>query len=588
MTPALVCLTEEGAVLARRIGGEIHGLAGRVSGADVTFTATLAHVAEMFAAGRPIVGFCAAGILIRAVAPLLADKAREPPLVAVSADGSQAVPLLGGHRGANAMAREIAAKLGGTAAVTTAGDGLLGLSLDEPPPGWRIANPATIKPVAAALIAGEGVRVEGEAPWLAGLKRDANAGLSIRVTHLADAGTGERLVYHPPVLALGIGAERGAPEAEVAELAGSAIAGAGLAPTSIACVVSLDLKSDEQAILALADKLGVPARFFDAQTLAREEHRVSQASDVVRAAVGTPSVAEAAALAAAGPDARLIVAKQKSKRATCAIALAPSPIDAHTLGRARGHLDIVGIGPGAADWRTPEASAALRAADDVVGYGLYLDLVAELIAGKPRHETGLGDETGRVERALSLAAEGRRVALVCSGDAGIYALATLAFERMDKGAAEWRRIAVRVAPGISAFQAAAARLGAPLGHDFCAISLSDLLTPVADIERRLAAAAAGDFVVAFYNPASQRRTTLLPRAREILLAARGPEVPVALARNLGRPGEGVRIVRLGDDWAGEVDMLTLVLVGSTATRRLELAGTTRLYTPRGYERKEVK
>jgi cobalt-precorrin 5A hydrolase/precorrin-3B C17-methyltransferase len=588
MTPALVCLTADGAALAARVGGEVHGLGDRVPGAAVVFDDALAHVAALFAAGRPVVGFCAAGILIRAVAPLLSDKTREPPVVAVSADGKHVVPLLGGHRGANALAREIAAKLGGVAAVTTAGDAKLGLSLDEPPPGWRVANPGAIKEFTAALIAGEGVRVEGAADWLAKLKRDAGAARVIRITEKADAGAPGRLVYHPPVLALGIGAERGVASDEVETLASAALAKAGLSPHAVAGVVSIDLKSDERAILALADRLGVPARFFDAATLAREEPRVTEISETVRAAVGTPSVAEAAALAAAGPDGKLVVAKIKSARATCAVALAPAPFDATTVGRARGHLDIVGIGPGADGWRTPEASDALRAADAVVGYGLYLDLVAPLLGDKPRHETGLGDETGRVEKALSLAAEGRRVALVCSGDAGIYALATLAFERMDLGAPAWRRVAVRVCPGISALQAAAARLGAPLGHDFCAISLSDLLTPVADIERRLAAAAAGDFVIAFYNPASQRRQALLPRAREILLAARGPDTPVALARNLGREGERVAIRKLGEDWTGDVDRLTLVLVGSTATRRLDLPGGTRLYTPRGYERKEAK
>ena len=586
MIPALVCLTADGAALARRLPGELHGLAGRVTGADVSFDDATAHVAALFAAGRPIVGFCAAGILIRAVAPLLADKTREPPVIAVSGDGAHVVPLLGGHRGANALAREIANTLGADAAITTAGDARLGVSLDEPPPGWRIANPGAIKSFAAALIAGGAIRVDGEAPWLDALKRDAAASFTIRITEKADDGAGDRLVYHPPVLALGIGAERDVDAAEVEALARSVLADAGLSPDAVACVVSVDLKSDERAILQLADALGVPARFFDAARLAKEEQRISQASEYVRATVGTPSVAEAAALAAAGSAAKLVVTKRKSARATCAVALAPGPIDAAMAGRPRGHLDIVGIGPGADGWRTPEASEALRAAQAVVGYGLYLDLVDGLIAGKPRHETGLGDETGRVERALALAAEGKRVALVCSGDAGIYALATLAFERMEKGDPAWRRIAVRVCPGISALQAAAARLGAPLGHDFCAISLSDLLTPIADIERRLQAAAVGDFVVAFYNPASLRRRTLLPRAREVLLAARGPETPVALARNLGRDGEAVTLHRLGDDWVGAVDMLTLVLVGSTATRRLDLAGGPRLYTPRGYERKE--
>lgn len=588
MKPALVCLTQEGADLARRVDGELYGLSGRVAGADIAFTDTRAQLAALFAAGRPIVGFCAAGILIRMLAPLLDDKTREPAVVAVSADGRHVVPLLGGHRGANALARDIATALGGIAAITTAGDALLGVALDEPPPGWRLANPEAAKGFAAALIAGETVRIDGAAPWLDGLARHADAACTIRITDAADAGAADRLVFHPPLLALGVGAERGVAAAEVEALARDTLAAAGLAAGSVACVVSLDLKSDEGAILALADTLGVPARFFDAATLAAEEGRVTEVSEVVRAAVGTPSVAEAAALAAVGPGGILVVPKRKSARATCAVARAPAPLDAARIGRARGRLDLVGIGPGAVSWRTQEATQALEAAECVVGYSLYLDLVASIIAGKPRHETGLGDETGRVEKALTLAAEGRRVALVCSGDAGIYALATLVFERVDRGRPEWRRVDIRVCPGISALQAAAARLGAPLGHDFCAISLSDLLTPAADIERRVRAAADGDFVIAFYNPASERRRTLLPLARDILLAARGAETPVALARNLGRPGENVALRRLGDDWAGAVDMLTLVLVGSTATRRLELADGARLYTPRGYERKETK
>jgi len=221
MTPALVCLTADGAALARRIPGELHGLAGRVSDADITFDDATAHVAALFAAGRAIVGFCAAGILIRAVAPLLADKTREPPVIAVSGDGSQIVPLLGGHRGANALARTIAAMLGANAAITTAGDTRLGVSLDEPPPGWRIANPDAIKPFAAALIAGEAVRIDGDAPWLSSLKHDDAARRTIRITDKADEGAVDRLVYCPPVLALGIGAERGVDASEVEALARS-------------------------------------------------------------------------------------------------------------------------------------------------------------------------------------------------------------------------------------------------------------------------------------------------------------------------------------------------------------------------------
>ncbi len=587
MKPVLFCLTQAGADLARKLDGELHGFRPRVADAEIAFDDATAHLAALFAAGRSIVGFCAAGILVRAVAPLLDDKRSEPPVVAVSADGKFAIPLLGGHRGANRLAQDVAAALGGQAAVTTAGDVALGVSLDEPPPGWRIANIDAVKPVAAALLAGESVRIEGAAPWLDTLPQSETAQTTIRVTAHKQAADSKALIYHPPLLAVGVGCERGTSQAEIETLIATTLDEAGLAAAAVACLVSIDVKSDELGLLAVAEKFGVPARFFDAATLSAQEPRVTAPSDYVRATVGTASVAEASALAAVGSTGTLLVPKRKSIRATCAVAVSPVLLDTAKIGRARGHLDIVGIGPGSDAWRTPEASEALAAADCVVGYGLYLDLVADLIDGKQRFETGLGHETGRVERALDLAAEGRRVALVCSGDAGIYALATLAFERLEAGAPERRRIAVRICPGISALQAAAARLGAPLGHDFCAISLSDLLTPTATIEQRLRAAAAGDFVVALYNPASERRRSLLPLARDIFMAARGADCLVACARNLGRDGETVSIARLGDDWVESVDMLTLVMIGSTATRAFAMGGQQRLYTPRGYAAKET-
>jgi cobalt-precorrin 5A hydrolase/precorrin-3B C17-methyltransferase len=222
----------------------------------------------------------------------------------------------------------------------------------------------------------------------------------------------------------------------------------------------------------------------------------------------------------------------------------------------------------------------------VVGYGLYLDLVGDLVAGKERHVSELAQEEERVRRALDLAAEGRNVALVCSGDAGIYALATLAFELMDReDRADWNRTTVQVTPGVSALQAAAARIGAPIGHDFCTISLSDLLTPFKEIEKRLKAAAEGDFVVAFYNPVSKRRRTQLARAQKILVARRGPDAPVVLARNLGREEETIEVIKLGDLTPDHADMLTMVLVGNSQSRVIERGGRKWVYTPRGYAAK---
>ena len=192
-----------------------------------------------------------------------------------------------------------------------------------------------------------------------------------------------------------------------------------------------------------------------------------------------------------------------------------------------------------------------------------------------------------MRRALALAGEGRSVALVSSGDAGIYAMATLAFECLDEGGLPdgARRTEIIVAPGISAMQAAAARIGAPLGHDFCAISLSDLLTPWEAIESRIQAAAEADFVIAFYNPVSQRRRTQLAEAKKILLQHRRPETPVVLARNVGRDGERVTTGSLAALDIDGVDMLTLVLVGASTTREVSAAGRRWVYTPRGYEKK---
>ena len=590
---ALVAVSPSGLDIATRLkaalpGARLHGLAGRVEG-DYVFADTTAHLRALFAAGLPIVGICAAGILIRAVAPLLADKRLEPPVVAVASDGTSVVPLLGGHHGANALARRIAKALEVSPALTTAGDLKLGLALDEPPAGWRLANPAIAKSVTAALLAEEPVALEiesGDADWLAGLAVTPEAELTIRVTDRAVATHDRELLFHPPTLALGVGCERGTPAEILIALARDTLAAEALAPESVACVVSIDLKADEAAVHALAADLGVPARFFTAAELEAEASRLETPSDIVFAETGCHGVAEGAALAAGGPDAELILPKVKGNRATLAVARAPHPIDPSAVGQARGRLFVVGIGPGNAEWRSPQASAAIAQCDDLVGYGLYLDLLGGLAGGKCRHESGLGAEEARARMALELAAEGKAVSLVCSGDPGIYALATLVFELLDREKrADWNRVDITVVPGISALQAAAARAGAPVNHDFCTISLSDLLTPWDTIEARLRAAAAGDFVVCFYNPVSQRRRDQLSRARDILLSARPPSTPVILARQLGRPGESVDIIALADLDPERVDMLTMVVVGTSETRSF-VAGQHRwTYTPRGYGKK---
>lgn len=597
LTPVVLCLSATGhetaRAAARALGAALHTRRDRAPEGDAVFDNALEHARALFAAGVPMVGVCAAGILIRAVAPLLADKRREPPVVAVSDDGRSVVPLLGGHRGANRIARDLADALGGAAAVTTAGDLALGLALDEPPAGWRLANPDAAKAVMATLLAGGGARLEGEeaarADWLAGLPRGEETRLLCTLKPVEEPGPGT-LVFHPQRAVLGVGCARDCPPGELAELARKLLAEAGVAPGALAAVATVDLKADEPAVLELARELGAPLRLFSPAELEAETPRTQNPSEVVFAEIGSHGVAENAALAAAGPDAHLWHPKRKAARATAALALAPDAITT-PAGRPRGRLSVVGIGPGRADWRTPEASRLIAEADELVGYGLYIDLLGPLAAGKPRRDFPLGGEEDRCRYALERAGEGRNVALVCSGDAGIYAMGALVFELLDRApeaggvSQAARRAEVICAPGVSALQAAAARAGAPLGHDFCAISLSDLLTPREDILRRLHAAAEGDFVIAFYNPVSKRRRTLLAEARDILLRHRPKETPVLLASSLGRPEEHLRYRTLEALSVDEVDMLTVVLVGSSQTRLAALGEGPRMFTPRGYARK---
>jgi cobalt-precorrin 5A hydrolase/precorrin-3B C17-methyltransferase len=582
MKPAIVTFAASGAETAARLAPAI--------GADVYHCGYNGEDAKtllprLFADGRPIIGICAAGILIRLLAPLLSDKHAEPPVLALSQDGAHIVPLLGGHHGANRLAREIAAHLGGTAALTTASDAKFARGLDDPPPGWVLADPVAAKPAMMALLIGGRVVIEGHAPWLAEAGYPVSSAGTVKVRVDEHATRREReLLYHPRTLVAGIGAERGVAADEVIALITKTLADYDLASQSLAALATIDIKSDEAAFHAAAAHFGVPLRIFTAAELNQERYRLVNPSAIVEAETGTPGVAEAAALKAG----TLLVPKRKSRRATCAIGRAKAPIDPLALGHAPGRLHVVGIGPGDRASRSAAAVAALDAASDWVGYDLYLDLVADLRFAQAEHRFPLGDEEARVRHALELAATGKTVALVCSGDAQIYAMASLVFELLEavgerRVSEPARRVAVDIHPGISAFQAASAAAGALIGHDFASVSLSDLLTPADTIRQRLAAAATGDFVTALYNPRSQRRADLIEHTKVLFLAHRPPETPVIVASNLGRSAERVTVTTLAAFDPTTVDMLTIVLIGASTSRAIQRGnGTTVAFTPRGY------
>ncbi|MEM8837413.1 MAG: precorrin-3B C(17)-methyltransferase [Pseudomonadota bacterium] len=595
---AVVVLSESGMKTAEILraalpGARIHALSGRADG-DVAFEETGDHLRRLFEDGIAVVGLCSTAILIRLLAPVLDNKAKEPPVIAVSEDGQAVVPLLGGHQGANELAVEIGKALGIEPAITTSGDRHFKIALDQPPDDLRLANPESYKPFMARLLKGEKILVDGDHDWLAASALPFDPAGTLKITvgtaPLEAVGDGH-LVFYEKRFVLGLGAERGAsPEAALA-LAQAVLKEANVAAGSLAAIASLDVKADETAIHDVAKTFNVPAWFFDKEQLAREEPRLQTPSEIVRSEVGVAGVAEGAALAASGANGILTVPKMKGSGVTAALAKAPACRQL-VPGRSRGRVSLIGVGPGTPDWRSREAIQLLRAATDWVGYGLYLDLVADLRHHQTEHRFDLGAEEKRVRHALELAGEGRDVAVVCSGDPGIFAMATLAFELIDTGASEGlvsdaaKRVEIVVAPGISAFQAAAARAGAPVGHDFCCLSLSDLLTPREDILRRLQAAADGDFVVALYNPRSKRRITLLDEAFALFRETRGDDTPVILATDLGRPAEHVRVETLASVKSEDVDMLTIVIVGSSNSERVMTGdGKTHVYTPRGYHRK---
>ncbi|WP_433260218.1 precorrin-3B C(17)-methyltransferase [Micromonospora vinacea] len=517
-----------------------------------------------------VIAFLATGAVVRIVAPLLDDKRTDPAVVVVDEAARHAVALLGGHAGgANTLAGQVAALLDARPVITTATDAVDLPGLDTL--GWPVQG--AVAAVSRAILDGEPVRLIADADWpLPALPPNVRAsaedptddGYRLLVTDRVVPPYERTAVLRPPSLVVGVGASRGVPAAEVAELLHRVLADAGLDPASLRCLATADIKADEAGIRSTVDALGVPLVTWPATRLAAVD--VPHPSEVVRAAVGTPSVAEAAALL--GPDGRaddatLLVGKTATAMATVAVARhAP-----------RGRLAVVGLGPGATDLRTPRAVAELRRAAVVVGLDQYLDQVRDVLRPGTRVlSTGLGAEEARARAAVAEAAAGRAVALIGSGDAGVYAMASPALEYADE------RIDVVGVPGVTAALAAGSLLGAPLGHDHAYLSLSDLHTPWEVIERRVTAAAEGDFVTLFYNPRSRARDWQLGKALGILAAHRPPDTPVGVVRNASRPGERVHLATVATLDPAIVDMYSVVVVGSSDTRLV--AG--RMVTPRGY------
>jgi cobalt-precorrin 5A hydrolase / precorrin-3B C17-methyltransferase len=538
--------------------------------------------------------FClATGATVRLIAPLLGDKRADPGIVCVDEARRFAVALAGGHEGgANALATHVAGLLGAQAVVTTASDAAGSAGLDELAAAVggtvdgdaaaagvalldgtaEVVNPLgfPLPPVGvgAGLQQGHPAAVGREDGHPAAVPEPPTAAGSpsctpgrrhrILVTdRLPAPGAGPTTRVVPRTLVVGIGSARDATAAAVRATIDRALE--GFDPRAVAAYASIDVKAAEPGILAAIAP--APLHTYPAADLAGVD--VPNPSEVVRAEVGTGSVAEAAALHHAGPRGELVVEKVKGETVTVAVARV----------RPRGRLAVVGLGPGAADLRVPRADAELRRASIVVGLDQYVDQVRHLLRpGTQVHASGLGEEEQRAADAVALAAKGHAVALIGSGDAGIYAMGSPALQQAGDD------VEVVGVPGVTAALAAASLLGAPLGHDHVLISLSDLHTPWEIIERRVRAAAEADLVACFYNPRSRDRHWQLAAALDAFRAQRPPSTPVGAVRQAGRPGQRVWTAPLDAFDPAEVDMLTTVVVGSSATRMQ--AG--RMVTPRGY------
>ena len=555
--PAIVILGQGSLATAQRIQqcypqASIHGLEGRVEGADLCYTAFGDTLRELYQQNTPIIALCAAGIVIRSLASLLSEKGVEPPVLAVAEDGSAVVPLLGGLGGVNVIARQIAEALGVAAAITTSGELRFGTCLLNPPQGYALGDIEQGKRFVSDLLAGEAVRIEGDAPWLqqAQLPASEAARRTIHVGHQARPASRNELLIHPRSVVVGVA---GGSLASIR----AALQQAGIAEPAVACLLADEQAMADGALHEAAQALGVPLRF------AGKTHDV------------------AGMVAAALPAAQLI------EVADVVIAVAPAPVEVMQVGRRRGRLAVIGLGPGAAELMVPAVKAELARAEDVLGYETYVRMAGPFRDDQVLHCTDNREEMQRARHAFELAAQGRSVVVVSSGDPGVFAMAAAVLEALHESSdPAWHRVDLEILPGVSASLATAAQAGAPLGHDFCVMSLSDNLKPWSIIEKRLDLAAQADLVLAFYNPISKSRPHQLGVALEVVRRHRDGNTPVVLGRDIGRPGQTLKVVTLAELLPEMVDMRTMVLVGSSTTCTFDRVGSGRwVYTPRWYGNK---
>jgi len=549
----------------------------------------------------------AVGIVVRTVAPLIKDKKSDPAVIVLDENGKYAISLLSGHLGgANERAGEIADFLGGEAVITTASNvnGLTSIDLwarDNdlviedwkllPHIGTRLINKGVLN-----VYADVEVTLPGEF-----LNVTDPASADLIITHMKSLSAREGFYLRPKNLVVGIGCNRGTSAEEIEAAVRKALDEHNLSFLSVRSVATIHIKAGEPGIRMFCERYS-----FDVLSFRPEE--LNGVAGVARSeaafrATGAKAVAEPSALLATGAE-KLLIPKQKIGNVTVAAAEIKKgvrEVEKKEL-RTPGKIYVVGTGPGNVAHITPYAQKAIRESDIIVGYGIYVELIRDLVKDKEVFSTGMTQEIDRCKKAVELSLRGKTVSVISGGDPGIYAMAGLVFEILRGQGVKGSRgqevnasvissdprplgpsnPVIEVIPGISALNACAAKLGAPLMHDFASISLSDRLTPWDLIEKRLAAAAVADFVIVLYNPKSKGRTEQISNAREIILRHRDPATPVGIVKGAMREKEVIIITDLRSMLDHEIDMQTTVVIGNSNT----LVWNNVMITPRGYEKKK--
>ncbi len=534
------------------------------------------------------------GASIRLISPLLTSKDKDPGVVVIDKKGSKIVPIIGAHQSnIQNIAFQICNLFGGEIIETNNSIDQNYLNIDSFGNQWGWKRSGDIKDW-SKLVIKQSNNKEIFCSQLSGnnLWKKSAAGNTIK--HLSDKDYEKKKssfhisvfgnhknTWHPPTLWIGLGCERNTSKELIEDSLQNFLTANNLSPLSIAGFATVDLKKDEQAILEISKEKNLPIKFFTSQELSTIN--TPNPSNVVLNEIGTPSVAEASCILAAGQGSKLLKEKKifkstdssKSTFGAVTIAVCESKNQYSPL---TGEIHVVGSGPGDISYLTNDARKALSKCSIWIGYKMYLDLIKPLKRkDQVMIESNLTEEKERCEKAIKLAEEGMKVALISSGDAGFYGMAGLLLELIQKVNKDFRP-SFEIHPGISSMQLAAALGGAPLMNDFCSISLSDKLTPWESIEKRIAGALLGDFVIAIFNPQSLERNWQLKRAIELCLGYRPGNTPVLIGRQVGRENQSKSFFSLDSMPFQDIDMLSIIIIGNSKTTLVDEI----FLTPRGY------